>query len=250
MTTSPGKPARASKLTKIELSRLGRKPRNCPPEVKPSWARLEATHRAIAGLFDTLDVLRKVAAQESDPRGRLTEDQLDQVRAAIVFTSAGLDACLRRLLRDALPCLIEAGGKAHGNFTGHLYKGRLRGELTEATKRAIVDPDPRAKLIELYVKDLTDSSLQSWKDLKSVRDALGLTSQHLADEQLEDLDDFFTARNQISHELDLEDPSGRRGIRARRHRDMKAVGEQCDRVIRLVEIFLRETVKALKDAAE
>jgi hypothetical protein len=126
-------PGRAAKLTRVALTDVGRKPHSCPPEVVPSWARLVATHKAISGLFDTLHVLRERAADEGNPR-RLTEDQLDQVRAAIVFTSAGLDACLRRLLRDALPKLISAGGGPQGKFKGHLIENRLKGELSKGNE--------------------------------------------------------------------------------------------------------------------
>ncbi|GAA3556205.1 hypothetical protein [Kribbella ginsengisoli] len=235
---------RIPKLTRVQLTPLGRKPHGCPAAVTPSWARLTATHKAITGLFDTLHVLRERSAEEGNPR-RLTEDQLDQVRAAIVFTSAGLDACLRRLLRDALPDLIHAGGAADGKFTGYMHEHRLRGELTKATKSAITSADPRARLIDLYVEDLAGSSLQSWQDLQSVRDALGLTARTLVDSNLQNLKPFFAARNEISHELDLVDPSGR-GNRGRRHREMTAVGSQCDLVIHVIEDFLVDTSKAIK----
>ncbi|MBB3662610.1 hypothetical protein FB384_001514 [Prauserella sediminis] len=238
---------RQSKLVKVELTALGRMPRSCPAEIVPSWAQLKATHKAVSGLFDTLHVLRQKAAIEGDPRGRLSEDQLDQVRAAIVFTSAGLDACLRRLLRDALPTLIRAGGQADGKFKGDLVQNRLKGELSKATKEAITDPDPRTRLIELYVLDLTGASLQSPKDLMRVRDGLGLKVESLADSHLEELADFFVARNHISHELDLIDPSGS-GRRNRRHRDLMAVGKQCDQIIHVVQDFLRGAAAATKPA--
>ncbi|WP_216209768.1 hypothetical protein [Amycolatopsis aidingensis] len=236
---------RIPKLTRVALTELGRKPRGCPDQVKPSWARLQATYKSVSGLFDTLHVLREKAAETKDARGRLSEDQLDQVRAAIVFTSAGLDACLRRLLRDALPALIEGGGKPQGRFKGHIIETRLIGNPAKETKAAITDPDPRTRLIELYVEDLAGSSLQGYTDLIRVRDALGLTDATLADEHLEALKDFFAARNEIAHELDLLDPTGR-GDRGRRHRDMGTVGNQCDRVIHVIEDFLRATASALK----
>jgi hypothetical protein len=104
-------------------------------------------------------------------------------------------------------------------------------------------------LIDLYVEDLAGASLQSPRDLKSVRDALGLDTAKLADSRLEGLAPFFNARNEISHELDLVDPSGR-GDRSRRHRDMVAVGAQCDLVVHVIEDFLRDTATALKAAAQ
>ncbi len=243
--SASAQPGRAPKLTRVTLTDLGRQPHRCPAEIKPSWARLKATHKSVSGLFDTLHVLREKAASEGDPRGRLSEDQLDQVRAAIMFTSAGLDACLRRLLRDALPGLIEGGGQAQGRFKGRTIETRLTGNLTKETKAAITDTDPRTRLIELYVEDLAGSSLQGHTDLIRVRDALGLSDISLADEHLEELTDFFSARNEIAHELDLLDPSGR-GDRGRRHRDLLKVGDQCDRVLHLIEGFIRATATQLK----
>jgi hypothetical protein len=242
----------ASKMVRIELAKLGRKPHGCPPEVQPAWARLVATHQAVGGLFDTLHILRLKAAAETDPRGRLSEDQLDQARAAIVFTSAGLDACLRRLLRDVLPVLLAAQSPAAGAFTRYLFENRLKGELTRATKSAIVDMDPRGRLIDLYVADLT-ASLQDWTDLRKVRDGLGLAQEaagiNLTDPRLETLKDFFAARNEIVHELDLVDPSGR-GSRGRRHRDTAAVGSQCSEVLTIVEAFLRAAGAAVKAGSQ
>jgi hypothetical protein len=238
-----------SKLLQIKLASLGRQPHACPAQVKSSWNRLVAAHGSVSGLFDTLHVLRERAAKTKDPRGRLSEDELDQLRAAIVFTSAALDACLRRLLRDALPVLIPAGPEAAGRFTGYLHTERLRGELSKTTKDAITSADPRGQLIDLYVTHLAGSSLQSWTDLKKVRDALGLpangASIDLSNDRLEGLKDFFIARNEIAHELDLVDPSVR-GSRSRRHRDMTIVGTQCSDTLAVIEDFLRATAAAVK----
>ncbi|MEU4674255.1 hypothetical protein AB0F91_41410 [Amycolatopsis sp. NPDC023774] len=51
--------------------------------------------------LDALHVLlaKGQQAKEETP-GKLSADQQDLLRAALVFTSSGLDACLTRLLRD------------------------------------------------------------------------------------------------------------------------------------------------------
>ena len=123
--------------------------------------------------------------------------------------------------------------------------------LTKATKDAITSTDPRGRLIDLYVAHLAGSSLQSWSDLCRVRDALGLPAAgvgvDLSDGRLEGLKDFFHARNEIAHELDLVDPSGR-GSRSGRHRDMTVVGTQCSDVLTIIEAFLRATATTVKNA--
>lgn len=242
-------PRKGSNLRKIEIVALGRQPHGCPKEVKPSWDRLVAGHEAVRGLFDTLHILREKAANDSDPRGRLSEEQLDQLRAGIVFTSAALDACLRGLLRDCLATLIAAGGAAEGAFTKYLFEGPLSGTLARSTKKAIAHADPRGQLIDMYVQSLAGSSLQSPTDLRKVRDALGLPdndgSNDLTDHRLDALEDFFAARNEIAHELDLVEPAGR-GSRRRRHRDMEKVGQQCNEALKVIETFLRTTAKTVK----
>jgi hypothetical protein len=233
---------RPSKLVRVELSPLGTKPYACPPEVERSWARLKATHTSVSGLFTTLNDLR---AAQNDPRGAISELHRDQARAAIVFTAAGIDACLRTLLRDSLPALLSREGRAHGAFNQHFRSNRLRSALSEATKKAIVDIDPRGALIDLYVQDLTGPSIQGADDLKRCRDALGLTGDRLTDEVLKSHQDFFDARHEVVHELDLVDPSGK-GSRGRRHRDIAAVGQQCDRALHLVYDFIKPTAHAVK----
>ena len=242
MNSIAGHPER-SKLTRVELSALPRKPHGCPAEIERSWARLQATHKSVSGLFTTLNDLR---AAQDDPRGAISELHRDQARAAIVFTAAGIDACLRTLLRDALATLLQDGdGPAHSAFTKHFMASRLKGDLTQATKRAIVHIDPRAALIDLYVQDLTGPSVQGWKDLAKCRDALGITDSGLSDDDLQTHQDFFDARHEVVHELDLTDPSGK-GTRGRRHRDIAAVGQQCDRALQLLHRFIAPTATAVK----
>ena len=233
-----------SRMILVELSPLRRKPHGCPAEVERGWARYVATHKSVTGLFSTLNQLR----QEGDPRGPISEDQRDLARAAIVFTAAGIDACLRTLLRDALATLLTTDGAAHGAFVRHFYDQRLGGtSLSAATKKAVVSLDPRVALIDLYVQDLTGSSIQSWKELSGVRSALGITSTDLEDAALRKHQPFFEARHEVAHELDLIDPSGK-GTRGRRHRDLAAVGEQCNGALSLLESFIAPTSRAVKAA--
>jgi hypothetical protein len=108
---------------------------------------------------------------------------------------------------------------------------------TTPTMKAIVDIDPRTALIDLYVQDLTGSSIQGWKDLARCRDALGITGGKLGDSDLQAHQDCFNARHEVVHELDLTDPSGK-GTRGRRHRDIAAVGRQCDDALQLLYRFI------------
>ncbi|MFD8725266.1 hypothetical protein ACFV2H_46835 [Streptomyces sp. NPDC059629] len=170
-----------SRLTTVELTDLPAKPRGGGDEIRRSWNRLVAAHKSVAGLFTTLNELR---ASQDDMRGAISEAHRDQARAAIVFTAAGIDACLRTLLRDCLPTLLATPGGAHGAFVGHFMAQHLNGPLTKATKDAVTDIDPRSALIDLYVEDLTGSSIQGAKDLARCRDALGLKKDPALDDAI------------------------------------------------------------------
>jgi hypothetical protein len=61
---------------------------------------------------------------------------------------------------------------------------RLSGEMTRATKKAVVDIDPRSALIDLNVQDLTGSSIQGGDDLIRCRNALGLKQEPALDDQI------------------------------------------------------------------
>ncbi|MFF6835784.1 hypothetical protein ACFY84_28665 [Streptomyces sp. NPDC012438] len=239
--------APTSKITKLELTPLGPQPRGCPAEVKGSWKYLVGAHDSVTGLFDTLHVLRLKSAEESDARGRLSHDQTDQLRAAIVFTSAGLDACLRRLLRDALPTLVNGNSAAEGKFKHFVNEQLNIDKASRAFRAAVIDPDPRNRLIDMYIDSLTGSSLQGHKDLQKVRDALGIPMSDISDSTLEKLGPFFSARNEIAHELDLVNPTGR-GTSSRRDRKMSAVKDQCDEALQQVRSFVTHAARQVKSA--
>ncbi|MFF4588020.1 hypothetical protein [Streptomyces sp. NPDC001388] len=239
--------ASTSKILKLELTPLGPQPRGCPAEVKGSWKYLVGAHDSVTGLFDTLHVLRLKSAEESDARGRLSHDQTDQLRAAIVFTSAGLDACLRRLLRDALPTLVNGNSAAEGKFKLFVNEQLNTEKASKGFRAAVIDPDPRTRLIDMYVESLTGSSLQGHKDLQKVRDALGIPASDIGDSTLQRLGPFFAARNEIVHELDLVDPTGR-GKSTRRDRTMSAVKDQCDEVLQQVKSLVSHAAKQVKSA--
>ncbi|MEV6738629.1 hypothetical protein AB0N14_17540 [Streptomyces sp. NPDC051104] len=233
-----------SKIVKLELTPLGNRPRNCPPEAQGAWNYLVGAHASVSGLFDTLHVLRLKSAEESDPRGRLSHDQTDQLRAALVFSSSGLDACLRRLLRDALPVLVNGNTDAEGRFKAFVNEQLNGAKAPKHIRTALIDRDPRSRLIESYVDALTGSSLQQVSDLRKVRDALGIASAAITDTVIEKLGPFFAARNEVAHELDLVDPSGR-GTTTRRGRKMADVRDQCDEVLLQVRSFVRHSAKLI-----
>ncbi len=164
------------------------------------------------------------------------------LRAALVFTSSGLDATCQALVQDCAPRLIRKGGNARVRFD--LFLDEQVAGATRALKVAVKDPDPRSALIQLYIDSKTRASLQGTGDItKRVRDVLGMTNQALPTAQIDALQGFFIARNSIVHALDYRAPDSR--STARWHRAPSDVVDECNRVLALLAALIHATAKLL-----
>lgn len=181
---------------------------------------LEGAHEAVEAVFDTLYKIRQLRKAEGGGiQGQLTNNENDQLRAAIVFSGAGLDATLKQMIRDTLPMVLEAGNEqAHKKFEDFAHERLGTGEIadTQAIARYLTSASPRERLIEDYIYELTGSSLQSSEEVQKVAGALGVDDKDLR-KKIGELKPLFTARNEISHELDLQSPE-KPGDRTRRSR--------------------------------
>lgn len=235
-------------FTELTLTDLpARRPYKCP-ETEPSWRYLRSAHTSVTGLFDGLHQLRLVEQQgrDKDTRGKLSDDQKDLLRAALVFTSSGLDACVTRLLRDTLATLIASNKQAEKEFKDWVSR-QLNSKVPGNIREAILDQNPRDRLVDHYIENLAKPSLQGTDDLIKVRKALGLTETKVSQESVDQLKPFFAARNEIVHELDLTEPTGP-GSSARRSRSMEAVRDQCDRALQLLVLIIQATAETVKES--
>jgi hypothetical protein len=191
---------------------------------------LTSAYESVDGVLGTLATVRKVRSEKAGKKlkGRLTLPEEDLLRAAVVFTGAGLDATLKQLIRDALPGLLESSSQAHDKFERFAADRLGTGEIadTRAIARYLTSPEPRSKLIEDYVYDLTGSSLQSADQVQTTAGALGIDDGSLR-QRISGLRTLFVARNEISHELDLQELS-RPGDRTRRSRQMQKTETLCE----------------------
>lgn len=236
------------KLTKLSLTALGNRPYKCP-QVVTAWWLLRSTHESITGLFDTLYLVRRTRASEKNQstRGRLSGDAQDLLRTAIVFTSAGLDACLAALLTQAVPLLSIHNSTARAKFERYVEAQVNMPKVTAEFHDALKDLDPRGRMVDLYIASLTKASFQGSGDIKDrAREALGITNQQIPSKQITELDRFFTARNDVAHRMDHLDSSGTDAKPARQHRGQDDVGQMCDRVLVLTRDLINATAKNLK----
>lgn len=197
----------------------GLSPACLEPGTETAQRFLAGAYDSVEAVLDSLSKIRELRRQESgDIRGRLPANEEDLLRAAIVFTGAGLDASLKRLIRDTLPALLERIDQAHAKFEAFAAEKLGAGEIADVRviARYLTSRSPRDRLIEDYVFDLTGSSLQSAEEVQRTAGALGIEDSELR-KRITGLRDLFVARNEISHELDLQRPE-HQGDRARRTR--------------------------------
>ena len=200
---------------------------------------LASAFDSVDAVLETLEKLRVIRQQAGgDIRGRLTSNEEDLLRAAIVFTGAGLDATLKQLIRDTLPQLLDISTQAHEKFETFAAQRLGTGEIadTKIIARYLISADPRERLIEDYIYDLTGSSLQSAEEVGKVAGALGIDDQALR-RRIERLKSLFVARNEVSHELDLQRPE-QPGDRTRRTRPLGQTKELCQEGLEVAQLML------------
>jgi hypothetical protein len=204
---------------------------------------LDGAVAAVRGALRNLEVVRNTRADAS--RGKLADHEVDLLRVCIVFAGAGLDATLKRLVRDAVPSLAERNALAREKFEAFVVR-RLGGEQgIEAARLApyLLSSNPRARLIDDYVTDLTGGSLQSAQQVETVVAALGINDSHLR-KSIPNLRPFFEARNEVSHELDLQEPQ-RPGDRHRRYRGVTQTIEPAHGALEITQQIVNEVSRLL-----
>src|SRR5690349_14702081 len=121
---------------------------------------LTSAYEAVDAVLVTLETVRQLRKQKGgDIRGRLTAPEEDLLRAAVVFTGAGLDSVLKQLIRDTLPDLLRMSDQAHEKFEAFARDRLGTGEIADSAMiaRYLTSENPRDRLIEDYIYELTGS---------------------------------------------------------------------------------------------
>ncbi len=77
---------------------------------------LVGAHQSVSGLLETFDTFRELRRKErsatlGDSFRRMNWTSFE-IRAAVAFSGAGIDATLKQLMRDRLPMLLERDAHA------------------------------------------------------------------------------------------------------------------------------------------
>jgi len=208
---------------------------------------LASAYDSVDAVFRNLETIRQVRRDRGENvRGRVPANEEDLLRAGIVFTAAGMDATLKRLIEDALPALLLACPDVNKKFEAYV-RGRLSLDDAPATlARYLIAPAPRDAVMLDYVCSLTGDSLQSVEQLNKVAGALGLNDSGMRQE-IGRIKPLFVARNEISHELDLLHTQ-RQGDRARRTRQIQASKNLANQGLNLTQKMVNGVAVALGGA--
>lgn len=183
-----------------------------------SFSILERSHDAADAFFLAFREIRRARSA----RGTPTDHDQDLLRAALIFATAGLDSLVKQLVRDTLRQVISRNKGARGQFTEYV-QSRLRrtdGIDIRFLAEAIAADRPTSHLQDALIAELTGSSLQSKDQLLRVAAYFAIQSEEITDD-LRYLQEVFSARNQIAHEMDIQLGQSNRGRRQRRLKTMR-----------------------------
>jgi hypothetical protein len=207
------------------------------PSTEKAQRFLASAYDAVNGVLTSLDT---VCEARGRTRGRLTSNEEDLLRAAIVFAGAGLDATIKQLLRHALPVLLDEGNAAATEKFEKFAVGRVGSDAEPRDlARYLTAVNPRAALLDDYVFALTGSSLQSAEEMSSAAGALGVSNRDVRSDIRDLRDPFFSARNKVAHELDLSHPE-RPGDRSRAGRGTGETVTMCHHALDVTQRLINE----------
>lgn len=157
--------------------------------------------------FESSDAFFTSFCQVKTKRGTTKDIEQDLLRAMLIFSSAGLDALLKQIVKDALPKLLRKNLKVKNgleNFVQRRIEGDKSSEFVNAKflSKILTADSYLDKLTEEYIFHLTGNSLQSKDELLKTLYALDIN----CDPDLlrpKELEEAFKVRNKIIHELDI-----------------------------------------------
>ncbi|MFX0197949.1 MAG: hypothetical protein ACFFCW_17655 [Candidatus Hodarchaeota archaeon] len=204
------------------------------PICENSYVILCNAHDTSSSFLDSFNTVRR----NRNARGTPTDEEQDLLRAMLTFASAGLDSLVKQLIRDALPVVIDSNVGANEMFKSYIERRLKRGEEVDHRLLADVlgDKEPRSRLVQVLISDLTSQSLQSTDQLLRVAAFFDIPSNQLTRDP-DNLSQIFRARNQIIHEMDVDFTQSNRN---RRPRARQTMARFTNEIFRVSNAFLEE----------
>lgn len=219
------------------------------PSVRPARRLLDGSYRSVNDILAAVQELDGVRRTENgSKKGRRAQLEVDLLRAALVFSSAGIDASMTRLVNDAGRNLIRVTGTgAQAQFREFLKQSIPNKSMDSGLRDVLLDLDIEDSVLAYYLSQKTKASFQGSSDLrKRVVTVLGLPADTLTQPDMDELDKFFDARNKIVHGMDFTKNFGK--STARHSREIGQVTKQCHSALNIAAKLINATVSALLKA--
>ncbi len=201
---------------------------------------LKGAIEAADSFLDAADLI----AEDRQHRQEPPQDEQDLLRAMLLFATAGLDAMVKQLVREALPAVIDASPGATEKLQEYIAS-RLKakdGSRDHVYLAEILsDREPRQKLVQDLIRDLTSGSLQSFDELKRAASYFEIRIQEICPHEAA-VKEVFLARNQISHDMDIDFSQS---DHPRRPRSRDVMMDHVQRIFDLASRFLDAVGKRL-----
>lgn len=219
------------------------------PSVRQARRLLDGSYRSVDDILvaaQELETIRRTG--NGSTRGRRAQREVDLLRAALVFSSAGIDASMTRLVNDAGRALIRVSETgAHAQYREFLKQAIPAKSVDSGLRDVLLDMEIEETVLNYYLSQKTKASFQGSGDLKTrVVTVLGLPASTLNQSVVKELDEFFIARNEVVHQMDFTERSGR--SIARQSRDLNEVMKQCNSALGVAAELVNATVSTLAKA--
>ena len=124
-------------------------------------------------------------------------------RSMILFACAGIDAIVKQLIHEALESVIERDEGAQDQLYQFTQR-KLDKDGNKLVAKLLTSRNSRKALIDLYVEELSQGSLQNAEQLYKVAAAFNIKTDYLGDKTTRDtLKQVFDTRNMIAHQMDI-----------------------------------------------
>ena len=192
-----------------------------PEPVVPQAKELSKAHTVLVHARGTAQSFLNTFEERLKARGRgaPSDQDYDLMRAMLVFACAGLDSMIKHLIRDALPAVIDRAHGVEKSFEDFVDKELKRDSGSKLLAAVLTSGDPRKKLVEELVKNLTSPSLQSKEQVFRVASFFGLNEKDVFT-NTKSISRIFQVRNTIAHEMDIDFQQQKRTRTPRRKEDM------------------------------
>jgi hypothetical protein len=186
------------------------------PAAKVPHETMDDAHRVLLGAHSACEAFYEAFNRAGAPDAPSDHEQ-DLLRAMVVFASAGLDSVVKQLVVDSLPTVVLTNVEAREQARTYVERKIRADGSPRLLSQALVADSARDYLIELLVGDIRSGSLQSVDELSRATSFFAIPTADVIDD-VDALRAAFHARNQISHEMDV-DFAAAPSIRRQRGRD-------------------------------